>query len=227
MPKAFIVKQDTAQISFIDAWFLTNQGQRALALERNQFKQLLEQRFGFHLLQIGLSNDLAVWRGSKVQHHINLAHYSLPTSLPSVFGIAEQLPFESDSIDVCIIHHALEFSPNPYALLREAARVTTPSGHILIAAFNPFHLTRLHLLFNSHTSPKRFVSRGRLQSWLELLEFSCEKISPQQQLQQMFQPVYIIAARKQVYSGIGRCLTPMIRDDITPAVAGATRQKNL
>lgn len=219
------MKQDTSHSQSIDAWFLTNQGQRVLALEHKQMKQLLEARFGFHLLQIGLTNELAFWAGSKVPHHINLAHFPQSTSLPSVYGVAEALPFESDSIDVCIIHHALEFSPNPYALLREAARVIAPSGHLLIAAFNPYHFARLHLAFNNHTSPKRFISRGRLQSWLELLEFTCEKISPQQQVKQTLQPSYIIAARKQVYSGVGRCITTVKHDDIRPAVAGATRQK--
>ena len=38
------------------------------------------------------------------------------------------LPFESQSIDLVVLPHVLEFSDNPHQVLREVERILRPEG---------------------------------------------------------------------------------------------------
>ena len=38
----------------------------------------------------------------------------------------------SETIDVMLLHHALEFSTSPKAVLAEAGRVVMPGGHLIL-----------------------------------------------------------------------------------------------
>ena len=48
-----------------------------------------------------------------------------------------QLPLASQSMDLVVMPHVLEFSKDPHQILREAERVLMPEGQIIIAGFNP------------------------------------------------------------------------------------------
>jgi len=50
-----------------------------------------------------------------------------------------ELPLMSETIRcVMLLHHALEFSTSPKAVLAEAGRVTMPGGHLVLCMFNPY-----------------------------------------------------------------------------------------
>ncbi len=131
--------------------------------------------FGYHILQLGLCRNHSLSDSSRINHRI----YASERGGGDVTLICEgdELPLESDSIDVLIIHHALEFSPRPHHLLREAQRVLTPQGHLFIIGFNPWSLqgvkSRLRAFSpRSFWRQQRFVSESRLTDWLHLL--GCE-----------------------------------------------------
>lgn len=97
------------------------------------------------------------------------------TALISEF---ENLPIASDSIDVALLHHALDYSANPHQLLREAARVVIPNGHIIVIGFNPFSLMGMAhpmacLLSASSAYRHHYLRIGRLQDWCKVLELDC------------------------------------------------------
>ena len=50
----------------------------------------------------------------------------------------DTLPFRSDSIDAIFLPHTLELVQDPYAVLREAERILTAEGCLMICGFNPF-----------------------------------------------------------------------------------------
>lgn len=88
-----------------------------------------------------------------------------------------ELPFADESIDVCILHHVLEFSENPHQVLKEAARVTIARGHIVIVGFNPISLLGLFKpvfqpFSQSAIWKRRSLRVSRLYDWLEFLDFS-------------------------------------------------------
>lgn len=86
----------------------------------------------------------------------------------------EQLPFKSDSVDMILLQHVVEFSRQPHQLLREADRVLNEDGTLVLLCFNPFSLWGLRRLFSWQDQlPWRgqFFSRHRLKDWLALLDF--------------------------------------------------------
>ena len=87
-------------------------------------------------------------------------------------ALSEELPVASDSVDVVMLHHALDFTEQAHRLLREATRVLRPGGHMLIVGFNPASLWGLAKLLRSRNQVPwcgKFISKGRLADWLQLL----------------------------------------------------------
>ena len=86
-----------------------------------------------------------------------------------------RLPIESNSVDVLVLSHALEVSPDPHGLMRECDRVLSHRGQWLSLVDNPVAPKRLAgkawrgALLNAETPP---VPRAaRLIDWLRLIEF--------------------------------------------------------
>lgn len=86
---------------------------------------------------------------------------------------SETLPFATESVDVVMLIHQLEFSPRPHQVMREAARVLAPEGHLLILGFNPLSLWGLRRLlsFNGTEPPwaGRYLGALRLSDWMLVL----------------------------------------------------------
>jgi SAM-dependent methyltransferase len=97
----------------------------------------------------------------------------------------EALPFAENSLDLLILPHSLELSPDPHATLREAERVLVPEGKLIICGFNPLSLwgfkqKRSHLYKRLNIGdlylPEagEMIAYGRLRDWLRLLNFDVE-----------------------------------------------------
>jgi SAM-dependent methyltransferase len=82
-----------------------------------------------------------------------------------------ELPFDSQSIDLCLMPHVLEFSENPHEVLREVDRVLRPEGRILVLGFNPWSLFGTRKLWAAQGYPwqGQFVTLVRIKDWLQLL----------------------------------------------------------
>jgi SAM-dependent methyltransferase len=100
--------------------------------------------------------------------------------VPFVRCEAEALPFETDSLDVVIVHHVLEFSANPHALLRELHRVTVPHGRILLLGFNPWSMFGLRMAAGQFRGDSlwrnHLLSAPRVTDWLQLLGFDSDRV---------------------------------------------------
>ncbi len=51
-----------------------------------------------------------------------------------------ELPFASQSLDLVVLPHVLEFAHEPHQILREVERVLIPEGQIIVTGFNPASL---------------------------------------------------------------------------------------
>jgi SAM-dependent methyltransferase len=94
---------------------------------------------------------------------------------------AYHLPLQSDSVDMIILPHILEFDAFRFQTMREVERVLKPEGIVVIVNFNPWSLwVRYQFLWDkrfAETWKGHFIGRTRIVDWLKLLNFEVTMIS--------------------------------------------------
>ncbi len=85
------------------------------------------------------------------------------------------LPIQSNSIDMIIVPHLLEFDAARFQTFRELERVLKPEGILIVMNFNPWSIwVRYQFLWDKRLADSwggHFISRSRLFDWLKLLNF--------------------------------------------------------
>jgi SAM-dependent methyltransferase len=157
-------------------WFKSELGRELLAAEDRLLGHILPDLFGYHALQLGQIVPCHLLHASRIRHRI-VADKQLLTveGLSSLPALPEQLPLAANSMDVVVLQHLLDVTVNPHAVLREAARVLIPEGHLVIIGFNPWSLWGFwrfcRLPWSDTPWLKRDLSPQRLTDWLALLDF--------------------------------------------------------
>ena len=83
-----------------------------------------------------------------------------------------KLPFEDNSHDVIVLSHGLEYTHNPYLLMREVDRIATDDALILVIGFNKFSLWTLVKAFSSKAPWNiNFLSPYIIKEWFKILEY--------------------------------------------------------
>ncbi|MBY0468862.1 MAG: class I SAM-dependent methyltransferase [Burkholderiaceae bacterium] len=182
----------------LGAWLATPPGAYLLAWEQQHLDAAVADVFGFHALQLGLP-ALDALRNNRMPHRwlaVDVAHRlgsSAPSPLAGDRAVAlncdfDALPFDSQSLDLVVLPHALELARDPHQTLREVERVLMPEGRVVIIGFNPTSLwgmrqqtgrARRRLGLGTATSlylPREgdFIAYRRLRDWLRLLGFEVE-----------------------------------------------------
>ena len=151
-------------------WFQTPLGQYLLEKERSYLDDVTPDIFGFHALQLGMPG-VDLLRESRIAHKLRVAS----CGEPDLFARCHELPIATQSVDLVLLPHVLEFADEPHAILREVDRVMMPEGRLLIVGFNPWSLwgLRSQLGFSREEHPwnGRFISLLRVKDWLALLGF--------------------------------------------------------
>lgn len=165
----------------LETWYQTDNGRYLLELIKEQLAEPLDTAFGYHLAQVAVTRMHPLYDASRVRNRVYVAAQS--GAAVTLQAESDQLPLASDSVDVIIAHHNLEFSDNPHQALRELHRALTPHGHLFIIAFNPWSLTGLNAALRARMGHRLWrqrqpLSTGRLSDWLNVLGFE-----PQQTLQ--------------------------------------------
>lgn len=159
------------------AWYNRPCGQLLLEEERNHLDEILPTLFGFHIVQIGclLGNDLMA--DSRISHRILLDPdgEGSETLTPGAYAYPDALPIASDSVDVAVLPHTLEFERDPHQILREVDRMLIPDGHVVVLGFNPWSLWGIvrKLRGRHQVAPwcGDFLSMTRIKDWMALLGF--------------------------------------------------------
>lgn len=150
-------------------WFASPLGASLMANELDTLDTVLGDIFGFHAVQVGLTR-LPLLRASRIPHRMTVA----ALEPADVNALAQELPFATQSIDLVLLPHVLEFSESPHAILREVDRVLVPEGRLVITGFNPWSLwgiwQSLDWSRNEHPWNGEFISLPRLKDWLSLLD---------------------------------------------------------
>ena len=163
-------------------WFASPAGQYVQRWEQAKIDAMVANVFGYHAIQVGLPQwDLL--RSNRIPYK-GFTHCvdNNGAAIASVSLLAEpeNLPFESQSIDLLLLPHVLECSFEPHQVLREAARVLMPEGRVVVSGFNPWSLwggrSRVPGLDPIMPVPAHMqVSVARLKDWLKLLSFETDR----------------------------------------------------
>lgn len=151
-------------------WFESSLGQYLIEHEYRYFDQVVANIFGYNAVQIGWS-QFDFLRLNRMPLHFS-AGLENQTSLRAVPSF---LPIQSNSMDLVVLPHTLEFNSNPHQILREVHRILIPEGHIVISGFNPLSLWGIchYLKPTCREFPWNgdFIALSRLKDWLKLLDF--------------------------------------------------------
>lgn len=149
-------------------WFETPLGQHLLFREQRYYDNAVSDVFGFNAVQVGLP-QLDFLRNSRIPLRVTCA----VESPAAVRADPMFLPFESQSLDLLLLPHVLEFSANPHQVLREAERVLRPEGRLVLSGFNPRSLWGLARVLQGgergYPWNGNFLNVSRVKDWMVLL----------------------------------------------------------
>mgnify|MGYP001162567381 CR=1 FL=1 len=165
-------------------WLNTTSGKYAYSWEKASLDDLTADIFGFNALQVGFPeiNTLSANRMTNrwVTNSIPNCYKKCSRQLDVVHDFTD-LPFASQSLDLVVLPHVLEFSSRPHKVLREIERVLIPEGQVIISGFNPVSTWGLRQIFgkisNKYFLPSNgeFISVPRLKDWLKLLNMEINR----------------------------------------------------
>jgi len=158
-------------------WYQTPLGSRVEAGEKERLHHLLSNLFGYQLLHVGSVEQVEFLANSRISHRMVMdVCENSTTRVSSCFhGQPQAMPVGSDSLDVVLLPHILEFSEQPHKVLREVERTLVPEGHAVILGFNPLSLWTLWRWLIGWRGKVpwcgHFISTTRMKDWLSLLGF--------------------------------------------------------
>ncbi len=153
--------------------------------EESCLNTLTADIFGFNAVQIGLPEINALHANRMPNQWLTSSH-PIPVSGENAQRLAivhdfTELPFATQSLDLVVLPHVLEFASEPHQVLREVERVLIPEGQVIICGFNPASLWGARQaagrLSGRHFLPQdsEFISVPRLKDWLKLLNMEASR----------------------------------------------------
>jgi hypothetical protein len=212
--------------NFLFAWYQTPRGKLQKQLELDYLQRSITVSCKQIILQIGGLGwenefiDCELYRNYTILDTKGLGY----SGARKIRAKAHHLPLQSDSVDMIILPHLLEFDLSRFQTMREIERILKPEGVLVVLNFNPWSLwVRYQYIWDKKLADSwrgHFIGRGRILDWLKLLNF--EVISLTQfnfdsvasthskhtcNLYSIFATAYAIKAIKRRYSIIP--LTPV------------------
>jgi SAM-dependent methyltransferase len=148
-------------------WLASSAGQYVIAREQAYFDGAVADVFGYHALQLGLE-QVDLLQASRIPLRVTVGMQGT-VGLRADF---RDLPIESNSVDLMVLPHTLEFSGHPHQVVREVARVLRPEGHVVIAGFNPLSMWGVRRglgLRREFPWSGQFIHLPRVKDWFALV----------------------------------------------------------
>jgi SAM-dependent methyltransferase len=150
-------------------WIETPLGHYLIEREQAYFDKTVADVFGYNAFQLGMP-EVDCLRASRIPLRCRVG----PMDGVDLRADFRDLPIASNSADLVVLPHLLEFAEHPHQILREVARVLMPEAQVILSVFNPFSLWGVrHALHRRTEYPwrGRFISLMRVKDWLALLGF--------------------------------------------------------
>ena len=104
-----------------------------------------------------------------------IAGGTAPRAAADIHADVLSLPIATGSMKAVLFFHTLDFCEHPHRALREADRVLTDDGQLIIVGFNPFSAFGARHFASGWRRREpwngRFWSRGRVAEWLSVLDY--------------------------------------------------------
>lgn len=147
-------------------WYDTLAGKQALSEVDELCAQYMSGIFGYYALEMGaLSGHTSLFKHSRVAFSASLGTNK---DNNDILAVPEQLPLETDNIDLVVASHVLEASTDPHQVLREIDRILVPEGQLILIGFNPWSLMRSGNLLRKKID---LPNMSRVRDWFSLLGF--------------------------------------------------------
>ena len=161
----------------LKAWFDSELGKELLTAEKAVVDRIVSSLFGVHLAQFSVDSRVKLYEESPVTHCFSvIPRLELGVDEHNLVADNKEIPLAHESVDVVVLHHALDFTDSPHQVLREASRILRPGGHVVIVGFNPLSVWGLYRLFSRKKDLPpwcaHFISHRRLSDWLKLLQMT-------------------------------------------------------
>ncbi|UVE59594.1 class I SAM-dependent methyltransferase [Coxiella-like endosymbiont] len=134
-------------LEVMQKWYQQVSSSWVLKLESEEISRIIKNIDGVYLVQMGGSLDVTHSKKSQIFMHIRFMSQFISGSILSVQTGWQELPLLSNSVDVIVLVHLLEFIDYPARLLQEIFRALKPNGQLIILGFNPWSLWGLKKLF--------------------------------------------------------------------------------
>ncbi len=159
-------------------WYCTPPGRVLQSQIGSILDELLPGLFGYHLVWVGPLPEPSWWHSSPIRHRVVVSAQRGGEPHLHARALASALPLATDSVDVVVLHHALEMTASPHEVLREAERVLIPEGRVVIFGFSPWSLwgMRRAVMPWDDRAPWAlgYLSLRRIKDWLALLGLELE-----------------------------------------------------
>jgi len=178
------VTDETDPIVELADWFQSAPGEYVRAWEQAQFDAMVGDVFGYNALQLGMPQIDAL-RANRMPFKGYVGARAPAPGLAArwqgcTIALADELPFESQSIDLLVLPHTFECTDHPHKVLREVERVLVPEGRVVISGFNPWSLWGARSRIPGlepwmPQDPDVQVSLARLKDWFKLLSLEVDR----------------------------------------------------
>lgn len=156
-------------------WLQGAPGQLLIDIESQSMRSCWETIRGDSLVVLGdvVQKPLLETSGLKNRVIITPDQDRLEKGISMICADYDALPILPDSIDAMLLPHTLDFSEDPYEVLREVDVSLRPDGYLIIIGFNPWSLWGLRQVFCRHEAPWNgsYRSVSRIKDWLKVLNF--------------------------------------------------------
>lgn len=207
-----------AQQPALREWYQGTTGTALLNHAKQRLDLMLPQVFGFRAVQVGqITQDQPLLERAGIMRSFVVDPEGASVGADMI-GDATQLPLCGDSFNLVFLPHTLDFCDRPHHVLREADRLLTSDGYLLLMGFNLFsgmgarravQKWRGGVPWQGH-----FFTRGRVADWLSVLNFQVVEVAGVSSgqistplsggfgeqlrgIREYYSPVYMVLARKR------------------------------
>lgn len=154
-------------------WLASALGRQLVTAEAALLRGLLDEIFGLELLQLGSwGGSRELLAASRTRRQTVIAEQ--PGNAVDLVARLDALPVLTASVDAVLLPHTLEFEADPQSVVREADRVLTGEGQIIILGFRPASFWGLRAVAARDGYPQglqQVLGAGRVCDWLRLLGY--------------------------------------------------------
>jgi SAM-dependent methyltransferase len=163
-----ILQENNTTKTQLKKWYKSPAGQHYRKIILNELEAIKDLYQGRHTLFCGSSEYKKLFQKNKSGTFFSIDEDVLISSA----NLSKNLPFEDNSHDVIVLSHGLEYTENPYLLMREIDRIATDDATIVVIGFNKFSLWSLIKIFSSKPPWNiNFLSPYIIKEWFKILEY--------------------------------------------------------